>query len=101
MPVTMSKIPKLSEGTALRVRVTPGASQDAVEGFDTRGVLRVRVAAPPVEGRANRRLLTLLAARLGLPQTEVRLRAGARSRQKTVQVAGLDAAAVRSRLGAE
>jgi uncharacterized protein (TIGR00251 family) len=96
----MSPARKVGEGTALRVHVSPNATQDAIEGFDGRGVLRVRVAAPPIEGRANHRLLTLLAARLGLPRAEMNLRAGARSRRKTIQVASLDTTTLRERLEA-
>jgi uncharacterized protein len=53
------------------------------------GVLRARVAAPPVEGAANQALLRLLADELGVARRAVRLVAGAAGRQKLVVVEGL------------
>jgi uncharacterized protein len=54
------------------------------------GVLRVRVGAPAVEGGANNALLRLLADELGVARRDVRIVAGASSRQKLVVVDGLD-----------
>lgn len=54
------------------------------------GVLRVRVGAPAVEGAANNALLRLLADELGVPRRDVRIVAGASSRQKLVVVEGVD-----------
>ena len=53
------------------------------------GVLRARVAAPPIEGAANQALLRLLADELGIARRSVRLVAGAAGRQKLVVVEGL------------
>jgi uncharacterized protein YggU (UPF0235/DUF167 family) len=50
------------------------------------GVLRVRVAAPPVEGAANEALLRLIADELGVPRRDVRLVAGAGGRTKVLVV---------------
>lgn len=61
------------------------------------GVLRVRVAAAPVDGAANRALLHLLAAELGVPAGAVELVGGASGRRKLIEVAGLDEASLRSR----
>lgn len=81
----------------LNVRLTPRASRDAIAGFEGE-TLRVRVAAPPVEGRANQALTRLLARRLRLPRGAVRIVAGQTSRNKIVTVEGLDAAELRRRL---
>ena len=61
------------------------------------GVLRARVAAPPVEGAANQALLRLIADELGVPRRDVRLVAGAGGRTKVVAVDGVDAARVLER----
>ena len=53
------------------------------------GVLRARVAAPPVEGAANEALLRLIADELGVPRRDVRLVAGAGGRTKVVEVDGV------------
>jgi uncharacterized protein YggU (UPF0235/DUF167 family) len=55
------------------------------------GSLRVRVAAPPIEGAANQALVRLLAEELGLARRSVRLVAGAAGRQKLIVVEGLTA----------
>ena len=85
------------ETARLAVRLTPRASGDAIVGFEGE-TLRVRVSAPPVEGRANRALERLLAKRLGLARGAVRVVAGQASRNKVVAIDGLDAAGVRRRL---
>ncbi len=61
------------------------------------GVLKIRVAAPAVEGAANTALVRLLADELGLAGRDVRIVAGARTRQKLVMVEGVAAEAVIAR----
>jgi len=53
--------------------------------------LKIRLAAPPVDGAANERLVTLLAAELGVLKRAVRIVSGASSRNKVVQVDGISA----------
>jgi uncharacterized protein (TIGR00251 family) len=75
------------EGASLRVWVVPGAHATEVAGLHG-GALRVRLAAPPVQGRANAALLEFLAGRLGLRPRDLRLAAGQRGRGKLVVIAG-------------
>lgn len=78
----------------IRVRLTPRAARDEIAGWQAdarRGeLLRVRVTAPPVEGRANAALERLLADALGVPRSAVRVVSGARGREKTAAIDGLD-----------
>ena len=83
----------------LRVRVQPGAARDEVLGW-REDALRVRVAAPPHDGRANQAVTRLLAAALGVAPSAVELVRGVAARDKLFRVRSLDAAAVRARLGA-
>ena len=55
------------------------------------GALRVRVAAPPIEGAANQALVRVLAEELGVARRSVRLVAGAAGRQKLIVVEGVTA----------
>ena len=87
-----------ARSTRVSVRLTPRAGRDEVLGFDGE-VLRVRVAAPPVDGRANEALTRLLAARLGVSHGAVEVVGGHTARAKVVAVDGLDPAEVRARLG--
>ncbi len=76
-----------AKGPSVRfqVRLTPRGGADRVDGV-VDGVLRVRVAAPPVDGAANAALLRLLAEELGVPRGAVRLRSGEAGRLKLVEV---------------
>jgi uncharacterized protein YggU (UPF0235/DUF167 family) len=89
----------VSAAARIAVRLTPRGGRDAIEGWEGE-VLRARVAAPPEGGKANEALLRLLAGQLGVARSSLTLAGGARSRDKLVEVRGLDGAAVRARLGA-
>jgi uncharacterized protein len=73
----------------LRVRVTARASRDELAGLKD-GVLHVRVSAPPVDGKANQAVTRLIAKALGVGRTSVRVVRGERSRDKVVEVEGVD-----------
>ena len=72
------------------VRVVPRASKTAVAG-EHDGALRVRVAAPPVEGAANEELIRFLAKEFGVPARDVEIRSGHASKTKVVRVVGASA----------
>jgi uncharacterized protein (TIGR00251 family) len=75
--------------TRFAVRLAPRSATNRVDGVMD-GVLKVRVTAPAVEGAANTALVYLLADELGVARRDVRIVAGAASRQKLVVVDGLD-----------
>ncbi|MCL6621624.1 MAG: DUF167 domain-containing protein [Syntrophobacterales bacterium] len=77
------------QGYLVRVQAVPGAGRTEVAGL-VGDRLKIRLAAPPEKGAANRELLAFLAARLGLPRQAVRLLHGAGSRAKLVAVDGLE-----------
>jgi uncharacterized protein (TIGR00251 family) len=77
----------------LAVRVAPRASRDAIEG-EYQGALKVRLTAPPIDDRANEALRHLLARRLKVPVSAVRIVAGEKSRTKRVSIAGVTRAQV-------
>ena len=82
----------------LKLRVTPKSRADAIVGMREDGVLHVRVSAPPEGGKANDAVLRLLCQVLGLPKGAVRIAGGASSRDKWVELDGIDAEAVSRRL---
>jgi uncharacterized protein YggU (UPF0235/DUF167 family) len=82
----------------LTVRVTPRAGRDAIDGFSLAGHLRVRVGAAPAEGAANKAVIRVLSRALGVPPSRIAIAADASSRIKSLDVAGLDDAAIRARL---
>ena len=74
----------------LALHVQPGAKRTAVAGVHGDGDaarLKLRLAAPPVDGKANAELVRYLAASFGVPQRSVTVERGETSRQKTVRIA--------------
>jgi uncharacterized protein (TIGR00251 family) len=82
-----------------QVRVQPNARRDGIEG-EWQDALRIRVAAPPTEDRANDAVVELLAMRLKRPRAAVRIIGGARARLKRIEVQGATASQVRALLKA-
>jgi uncharacterized protein (TIGR00251 family) len=82
-----------STGVRFAVHVQPRASRNEIVG-EHDGALRVRLAAPPVEGAANEALIELLAKALRVAKRDVRIVTGAASRRKVVEVDGVNAAQV-------
>lgn len=85
------------DGVSFPVRVVPRATSDAVAGV-REGALLVRLAAPPVEGKANAALQAFLAGVLGVRKAQVRIRTGEKSRTKLVSVEGLSPSQARELL---
>lgn len=85
-------------GTRLRLRVKPGARKTAIVGAHG-GALKIAVAAAPERGKANRAVVRLLAAALGLPVSAVTIAAGTTSQDKIAEIA-LNPVAVRAILAA-
>ncbi|MDP2111143.1 MAG: DUF167 domain-containing protein [Thiobacillus sp.] len=73
----------------LELHVQPGAKVTAAVG-EHGGRLKLKIAAPAVDNRANAHLLAWLAAQLGVPKSAVRLVRGDTSRHKTVAVSGVE-----------
>ncbi len=86
------------DAALLSVRVQPRASRDEVVGWQG-AALRVRVSAPPTDGRANGAVAALLAAACGVPVSAVHLVRGHASRDKVFRVGALSVPAIRARLG--
>jgi len=84
--------------TRLRLRVSPGARSNTIVGRHGEG-WRVRVTAAPEGGKANVAVLGLLAERLDLPGKSLTLVSGQSSRNKIVELHGIDAAEAERRLG--
>lgn len=88
----------------LTVRVTPKGGRDAVDGWSTdeagRPLLKVRVSAAASEGAANAAVIALLAGRLGVPRSAVRLLSGQTARVKRFEIDGATADRVARTLGA-
>lgn len=87
---------KLEDSCAIfNVRVAPRGSRNAIEG-EHAGALKIRLTAPPIEGRANDALRRLLSDHLNVPLSAVQLISGHSSRIKRVSISGVSPAQIRA-----
>lgn len=75
----------------IALKVTPGARKNEILGWEEDypqigRVLRVKIAAPPVEGKANKEIVAFMAKALGIPKSSVELLHGSTGRIKLIQV---------------
>jgi len=83
----MLKIAKTNTGATFRVRVQPGVNKNEIVGIQE-DALRIRISAPPVQGKANKVLIQFLAKQLGVKRSQVEILSGHTSRIKTIHVVG-------------
>ena len=88
------------ESCKIDVRVQPNASRNQVDGFED-GTLRLRVTAPPADGKANTGVIALLAKTLGVSRSRLEIVRGHSSRNKVVSIDTLSEQEVRRRIEAE
>lgn len=94
----MSPLEPTPGGVRLRLRIQPRASRTEVAGLHG-DLLRIRLAAPPVDGAANESLIRFLAELLGVPLRAVEITAGLSGRQKSVHISGVTQARAAAALG--
>jgi uncharacterized protein (TIGR00251 family) len=84
----MSWLRTVSGGVEFQVRVTPRSSRESVDGIHD-DALKVRLTAPPVDGKVNAALARLLAKRLHAPTRAITIARGEAGRRKCIRVAGV------------
>lgn len=77
----------------IRLHIQPGAKKTEITGLHGEA-LKIRLAAPPVDGKANTALVAFLAKQLGVPKAQVELVGGAASREKRLRINGASAEAI-------
>ncbi len=85
-------------GAALTVRVTPRARKDEVAGIMPDGTLRIRVMAPPIEGKANEALVSFLAKVVGVRKSRIEIVAGEKGLDKIVSVLDMTSGEVEAKV---
>jgi uncharacterized protein len=93
----MSWITEQSGGVILVIHAAPRAARSQIQGLHG-DALKVRLQAPPVDGKANETLMEFLAEVLGVPRRQVTLLSGLTSKHKRVAVQGINAQEVRTKL---
>ncbi|MCX7145410.1 MAG: DUF167 family protein [Sulfuritalea sp.] len=85
------------QGVTLRLHIQPGAKKTEVAGLHGEA-LKIRLAAPPVDGKANACLIAFLSRQFGVAKASISLVSGDTSRAKRVRINGVGAALVRGAL---
>lgn len=89
---------KAKSGVALDVWIQPGAARSEVAGIHD-GRLKLRIAAPPTEGRANAEVIRFLATRLVVPKSAITINHGRSTRRKLVTIEEIDLSHVLQQIG--
>ena len=93
----MNYLQPTNDGVLLRIKLVPRASVNRIDGPHG-DALKIRLNAPPVDGKANAALIEFLADELDVSRSSLAITAGETSRQKTIRIRGLDATTIQSRL---
>ena len=94
----MIPLRETAAGVSFKVRVQPRASRTAITGVLGDEILKIALAAPPIEGRANEALVRFFAELFDVPPSAIEIASGGQSRNKVVRVAGASIAHDRDRL---
>lgn len=87
-----------ASGAALNVRVTPRARRNEITGVRSDGTLKIRITAPPVDGKANAALIKFLAGVLGVRKPRVEIVAGHTGLDKIISIIDMSAEEVQQRI---
>jgi uncharacterized protein (TIGR00251 family) len=88
---------KETDHSLIQLRVSPNAGRNEVTGL-INGVLQIKIAAPPVKGKANEKLVGFLSQALGVSKSSITVVKGHASRNKIIAVAGLSRETIITRL---
>ncbi len=87
-----------SNNTKLKIRVTPRAKRDEVYCILEDGTVKVRLTAPPVEGKANKALIKYLSGIFEIPRSRIEILTGFKSRNKLLAIRGMDSIEIYNKL---
>ncbi len=93
-------VPDGNKSVILVLRVTPRSSKNEITEVMGDGTVKIRITAPPVQGKANETLLKFLAGILDVPTSHLEIASGAGGRTKFVSVRGMNAATLHGRIAA-
>ena len=95
--MTQPRLQTVADGVIVCVRAAPGASRERIVGVHGEAV-KIAVLAPPERGKANERVVAVLAAALGIAPRQLELASGPAARDKKILVRGLSADEIARRL---
>ena len=88
-----------SQGIRLAIKVTPNASRNEITDFKD-GVLQLKIAAPPLKGKANKEIIDFLSRVLGVKKSSIAIIRGLTSRNKIIAIEGMSGDEVLKRISA-
>ncbi len=98
MPTRSFRLHDGKVGAAIAVRVTPRASRNKIVEILSDGTIKIHIAAPPVDGEANEKLIEFLSDVLNTPKSRLEIVAGLSGRDKLISVLDMDAETVHQRI---
>lgn len=98
MARTPRQMSKGKRGAALAIRVTPRARKDEIVEILSDQTIKIRLTAPPVEGKANEALIEFLARVLDVPRSKIDIVAGLNGRDKLVSILDLESSEAQARI---
>jgi uncharacterized protein (TIGR00251 family) len=93
----MEWIRETDQGVYLSIQVAPRASRNEVQGLHN-DALKIRLTAPPVDGKANKALTRFLSKTLRVPSSSISIQSGETGRKKVLTITGISAADITERL---
>jgi len=85
-------------GAAITVRVTPRTARDEIHDILDDGTIKIRLTAPPVEGKANKELVKFLSSILDVPPSAIEILAGQSGHDKLLSIMGLSSQEVQKKI---
>jgi len=86
--MTDLKVNTIDDGVIFTAKIVPGSSKTAIAGL-LNGALKIKIAAPPEHGKANRALIEFLAKKLGVKKNALTIISGKTTHLKQLKIAGL------------
>lgn len=90
MPARKHTLSDGRKGIALAIRVTPRAKRNEIVDVLADDTVKIRLTAPPVEGKANKALVEFLSEVMGVPKSRIEIVAGATGRDKLVSIVDME-----------
>lgn len=84
----MKKSTSNKDYTEFNVRIIPRSSRNEISGRED-SVYRIKVTSPPVDGKANKALITLLSKKINIPKKDIQIVSGEKSRNKRIRIYGV------------
>ena len=86
------------KGAAIAVRITPRSRKDEIAGILSDGTVKIRITAPPVDGKANQALIKFLSKILDVTEKEIDIIAGIKGKNKIISILDMDVSTLNQKI---